>query len=681
MSIDERASVCTFDCPDACSLTVRVDDGHILEVRGSDAVPYTAGVICNKVARSMGDFVHGPQRLLHPLRRIGQKGSRQFERISWDTALDEIHQRVSDITRRWGPGAVMPLNYAGPHGFLAGDSMSSRFFNRLGATQLYRRALCGGVRSEAWAGTYGAVPGCPPEYAEHAKLNVVWGNNATVANLHLVRCVSHARRKGGKLVVVDPLRTKIAEQADLHLQLLPGTDVLLAWSVAAELERLGSLDDAFIAANVLGAEEFMALARAWPAARAAVACGLQESQILTFAHWLAEAEPLVLAPGNGLERGRNGGSGIRAAIALPALLGRLGKGSGIILGASNAFPKTPAKLQRPDLVPAGTRTLNINDIGRHLVEDDIDPPLRALFIYNHNPIVVHPDQNRMRRGLAREDVFAVGIELTMTESMTHCDVVLPAATHFEYADLYPSYGHHWLQRAEAVIPPLGESLPNTEIFRRLAARFGFEEPCFKASDEELMDDAVDIADPRLAGTRPSQISTGKALQMTGPDGKPLVLFDNVFPATPSGKIELKSETLAKRWGAAALLPGWRERDAAYPLMLISPASNKRISSTLGGLAGSRKASPLLMNPEDAARRNLARGIEVRVWNRPWRGHPAARGDRQGAAGGRCRREGRMVVDEPHRSDDLGSRFRRSAGGSRRRRLLQRYAGRGQPRLR
>jgi anaerobic selenocysteine-containing dehydrogenase len=624
MAIAELDSVCTFDCPDACSLSVTVDDGRIVAVRGSDAVPYTASVICNKVARDMGDFVHGPQRLRHPLRRIGPKGSGQFARISWDTALDEIHQRVSDIVSRWGPQAVMPLNYAGPHGFLAGDSMSSRFFNRLGATQLYRRALCGGVRSEAWAGTYGAVPGCPPEFAEHAKLNVVWGNNATVANLHLVRSISHARRKGGRLVVVDPLRTKIAEQADLHLQLLPGTDILLAWSVAAELERLGALDDDFIAANVLGFEEFMALARAWPAARAAAACGLPESLILTFAQWLAAADPLVLTPGNGLERGRNGGSGIRAAIALPALLGKLGKGSGIVLAAGNAFPKTPAKLQRPDLIPAGTRTLNINDIGRHLAEDDLDPPLRALFIYNHNPIVVHPDQNRMRRGLARDDLFAVGIDVTMTESMAHCDVVLPAATHFEYAELYPSYGHHWLQRAEPVIPPVGESLPNTEIFRRLAARFGFVEPCFTATDEELIDDAVDPADSRLAGVRPSRISTKQALPMTGPDGRPLVLYDNIFPATPSGKIELKSATLAERWGAAALLPGWRplpnppplagEGRVGGPLMLISPASDKRISSTLGDLAGSRQAPPLLMNPQDAAQRNLEDGAEVRVWN-------------------------------------------------------------------
>ncbi|HYZ39439.1 MAG TPA: molybdopterin-dependent oxidoreductase, partial [Stellaceae bacterium] len=482
MALEERASVCTFDCPDTCSLSVSVEEGRVVKVRGSNAVPYTAGVICNKVAREMTEFVHAPRRLLYPMRRIGPKGSGQFEQVSWETALDQIYERVSEIIRQWGPQAVMPLNYAGPHGLLAGDSMSARFFNRLGATQLYRRALCGGVRSEAWAGTFGAVPGCPPEFAEHAELNIVWGNNATVTNLHLVRGIRKGKRAGGKLVVVDPLRTKIAEQADLHLQLLPGTDTLLAWSIAAELERSGSLDSAFITANVLGMEEFMARARQWPAARAAAVCGLNERDILTVARWLAVAEPIVLAPGNGLERGRNGGSAIRAAIALPALLGKLGKGSGVVLGASNAFPKTPAKLQRTDLIPEGTRTLNINDIGRHLSCDDIDPPLRALFIYNHNPVVVHPDQNRMRRGLARPDVFAAGIELTMTESMAHCDVVLPAATHFEYADLYPSYGHHWLQRADAVIPPLGESLPNTEIFRRLATRFGFDEACFKATD-------------------------------------------------------------------------------------------------------------------------------------------------------------------------------------------------------
>ncbi len=614
MSLDERASVCTFDCPDTCSLTVTVEDERIVKVRGSHAAPSTDGVICNKVAQDTAAFVHGPGRLLHPLRRTGAKGSGAFERITWDAALDLVHARVTDAIHRWGAEAVAPLNYAGPHGMLAGDSMSLRFFNRLGATQLYRRSLCGGVRSEAWSGTYGAVPGCPPEFAENAALNVVWGNNATVANLHLVRCIRRAKRKGGRLVVVDPLRTKIAEQADLHVALRPGTDVLLGWSLAAELERVGALDRRFIDANVLGAEEYLARAREWPAARAAEACGVPEAQILTLARWLADAAPLVVAPGNGLERGRNGGSGIRAAIALPALLGKWGNGSGVAVAAGNAFPRTTAKLQRPDLAPTPARTLDLVDVGRHLVADDIDPPLRALFIYNHNPVVVHPDQNRMRRGLAREDVFTLGIDPTMTESMAYCDVVLPAATHFEYADLYASYGHHWLQRAEPVIAPLGESLPNTEIFRRLAGRFGFDEPCFRATDEELMDEAVDPANPRLGGVRPSRIPTDRAVQMTGDDGRPLVLFENLRPATPSGKIELASQTLADRWGADARLPTWRERAADYPLMLISPASDKRISSTLGGLPPSREAPPILMHPLDAAARGLASGATARVWN-------------------------------------------------------------------
>jgi anaerobic selenocysteine-containing dehydrogenase len=614
MALEERPSVCTLDCPDTCSLTVTVENERIVKVRGSEALPYTAGVICNKVAQDMAAFVHGPGRLTHPLRRTGPKGSGSFARISWDAALDEIHARVRAVIERWGPQAVAPLNYAGPHGFLAGDSMSARFFHKLGASQLWRRSLCGGVRSEAWAGTYGLVPGCPPELAEHAALNVVWGNNATVSNVHLVRCIRLAKRKGGKLLVVDPLRTKIAEQADLHLAIRPGTDTVLAWALATELERLGALDRDFIAAHVHGFEAFMARARAWPAARGAATCGVPQAAIETAARWLAEADPLVLGTGNGLERGRHGGSGIRAAIALPALLGKLGRGSGVVLGAGNAFAKTPAKLQRPDLAPPGTRTLNLIDMGRHLADDDLEPPLRALVIYNHNPIVVHPDQNRMRRGLAREDIFMVGLDVSMTESMAHCDVVLPGATHFEYPDLYAAYGHHWLQRAEPVIAPVGEALANTEVFRRLAARFGFTDACFKASDAELMDDAVDPADPRLQGVRPSRISTRQAVPMTAPDGRPPMLFENVFPATPSGKVELESETLAKRWGAGALLPDWQDHAATHPLRLISPASDRRISSTLGGLADSRAAPPLLMNPRDADARGLKDGAEVKVWN-------------------------------------------------------------------
>jgi anaerobic selenocysteine-containing dehydrogenase len=614
MTVLERPGVCTLDCPDTCSLTVAVEENRIVKVRGSHALPYTDGVICNKVAHHTGEFVHGSGRLTAPLMRTGPRGSGRFERVSWARALDTVHARVAAVIDRWGPQAVIPLNYAGPHGMLAYDSMSLRFFHKLGATQLYRGAMCGMVRNEAWAGTYGAVPGISPEAAGAAKLNIVWGNNATVTNLHLVRQIRASKRQGGRLVVIDPLRTKIAEQADLHLAPKPSTDVLLGLALAVELDQLGAHDRRFIAEHVSGYDEFMELARAWPPEKAAEACGVPAADIRLLARWMAQAEPLVIAPGNGLERGRNGGSGVRAAIALPALLGRLGAQSGIVLCARFAFPKTPAKLTRPDLLPPATRTLNILDIGRHLARDDLDPPLRAAFIYNHNPIVVHPDQNRMKRGLAREEIFLVGIEVAMTESMAHCDIVLPAATHFECDDLYPAYGHHWLQRAEPVIPPVGEALPNTEIFRRLAARFGFDDACFKASDRELMDDAVDGAHPSLGGVKPSEIPTSAARRMTAPDGRALALFDNVMSATPSGRIELASDLLAERWGSEARLPAFRARASRFPLALVSPASDKRISSTLLGPGGPRDASPLLMHPDDARARGLDGAKSVRVWN-------------------------------------------------------------------
>jgi anaerobic selenocysteine-containing dehydrogenase len=611
----EQPAVCTLDCPDTCSLTVTVEHGRITKVRGSDALPLTSRVICNKVAHHSADFVHGQGRLTTPLMRVGPRGASRFKRISWEEALDVIFTQLSKVINTYGPEAVMPLNYAGPHGMLAGDSMSLRFFHKLGASQLYRRSMCGAVRSEAWAGTYGLVPGIGPEAAQDAKLTIVWGNNATVSNLHLVRKIRMSLRKGGRLVVIDTLRTKIAEQADLHIAPRPSTDVLLAFALAVELKRIGAHDRNFIDQHVLGYDAFMARANEWPLHRAAAECGIKVEDIRTLARWMADANPLVIAPGNGLERGRNGGSGIRAAIALPALMGRLNATSGVVLGASNSFPKTMAKLQRPDLLPTGTRTLNIMDVGRHLVDEDVSPPLRALVIYNHNPLVVHADQNRMLKGLMREDLFLVGIDIAMTESMALCDVVLPAATHFECDDIYPAYGHHWLQRGEAVIPPVGEALPNTEIFRRLAARFGFNEPCFRTADRELIDEAIDGSDPRLRGVRPSEISVKEALRMSAVDGRPLALFDTVMPATPSGKVELVSDTLAGRWGPEARLATYRPRTAKLPLSLISPASDKRISSTLLGFGGKPgEAPPLFINPVDAAARALENVKRIRVWN-------------------------------------------------------------------
>ncbi len=608
----ERASVCPLDCPDTCSLSVTVENEKIIRVRGSRANPFTQGVICTKVARSYPDFVHGEGRLLTPLRRAGRKGEGRLERISWEEALDTIYERFMAVIERHGPQAILPLNYAGPHGMLATGSMDLRFFHKLGATLLDRRPLCGGVRSEAWVGTFGPVPGLPPEQAAHAKLIIAWGSNVTWSNLHLMPVINGARRRGAKLVVVDPRRTKIAEQANLHVAPHPGTDVILAWAITNELERLGAIDRAFIAKHVDGFEAYMDRVRRVSLADAARTCGVPEAQIRQVAEWYATLSPAAITVGNGLERNQNGGNGIRAIFALPALAGKFGvPGGGLINGASFAFPKTPQRLQRPDLVPEGTRTLNIVDVGRHLLDASLAPPIQAVFIYNHNPVIVHPDQNRIRRGLSREDLFTVGCDVVMTDSMAYADIVLPASSHFESHDLYPAYGTHWLQRAEPVIPPQGESLPNTEIFRRLAARFGFDDPLFKASDAELLDDAVDPSDPRLAGMRPSQIPTDRALAMTVASEE-AVLFKNLFPKTRSGKVELDSGYLAKKYNQG--LPEYRPYQSPYPLRLLSPAADKRITSTFGGLKDSDETPPLEMHPEDARARDLREGMLVKVWN-------------------------------------------------------------------
>jgi len=608
----ERPSVCPLDCPDTCSLTVTVEEDRIVGIRGSHANPYTGGVLCAKVPQAYPAFVHGAGRLRTPLRRVGARGEGRFERITWGEALDAIHARFSAIIAAHGPEAILPLNYAGPHGMLAGGSMDLRFFHKLGASLLDRRPLCGGIRTEAWVGTFGPVPGIRPEQVADARLIVVWGNNVTWSNLHLMPWINRARKAGARLVVVDPRRTVIARRADLHLALRPGTDVVLAWAVAAELERRGGIDRAFVGRHVEGVDEFMALARRWSVSDAARVCGVSQEDVRAFAEWYHTLSPAAISVGNGLERNQNGGSGIRAIFALPALAGKFGvPGGGLVNGASFAFPKTPGRLARPDLVPEGTRTLNIIDVGRHLLDASLVPPIKAVFIYNHNPVVVHPDATRLQRGLAREDLFVVGADVVMTDSMTYADVVLPAASHFEHADLYPAYGQHWLQRAEPAIRPQGEALPNTEIFRRLAARFGLTDPIFRASDAELMDDALDPDDPRLGGVRPSRLSTERALAMSVA-GEDAILFKNVFPKTPSGKVELASAYLERKYHAR--LPGWRPVESRYALALISPASDQRITSTFGGLHVADGAPPLEMHPDDALARGLREGMRVRVFN-------------------------------------------------------------------
>lgn len=608
-----KPSVCPLDCPDTCSLQVSVINDEISKVKGSRVNPYTAGSVCDKVAKYYPEFVHGEQRLREPLLRTGAPGSEEFKAISWDQALTMIAERTLSAIDAHGPQTVLPFNYAGPHGQLAVGSVDRRFFHRLGASLLDRGPLCGGVRGAAYTSLFGNAPGMPPEQAADADLVAVWGNNVTVSNLHLARVIKQAREKGARLIVVDPKRTRIAEQAHLYLQIEPGTDIVLALAVAAEIERRGRVNRAFVDEWVAGYDAFMQQARRYTLEQAAEICKVSLRAIIDLVDAYCSADKLALSIGNGIERGKSGGSGLRAIMSLSALLGQFGRrGAGIVAKPGLAFPTTPERLQRTDLIREGTRTLNIVDVGRHLLKDDLDPPIRVAFIYNHNPVATHPDQNRMMRALSRDEIFKVGIDVVMTDSMKFCDIVLPAASHFEFDDIYTAYGHSYLQRAEPVIPAVGESLPNTEIFRRLARAFGFDDEMFDDSDQQLMDMAIDPADARLQGYRPSELPLDRAMLMTASEQREMIMCNTVKPDTASGRIELYSEDLETRFGYGA--PRYEAVPRTRPFTLITPSSSKRTNATFGGGAASEGVEIVEINPHDAATAGVEDGTQIKLEN-------------------------------------------------------------------
>ncbi|MGI9524557.1 MAG: molybdopterin-dependent oxidoreductase [Hyphomicrobiaceae bacterium] len=606
-------SVCPLDCPDTCSLAVTVANDRIVDVKGSGANPYTNGAVCSKVARSYPELVHGRDRLSRPMRRVGARGEREFEPISWSEALDMVHNGFSEAIERYGAESVLPFNYAGPHGQLAGGSMDRRFFHKMGASLLSRGPLCGAVKGAAYASLFGNSPGMPVEQAVASDLIVIWGNNVTVSNLHFAKVVQAARDKGAKVVVIDPKRIKIAEQADLSLRVQPGTDVVLALAVAAELERRGKLDMTFIQRFTLGFEAYMAEARKYSVKDVVNICKLTEEEFDAFVQMFLNANSIATSIGNGMERGRSGGSGLRAAMALQALTGNLGRrGTGVISKQGLATPKTTDKLQRLDLVPDGTRTINIVDVPDLLLDAAYDPRLAAIMIYNHNPVSTHPNQLKVIEALKREDLFIVGCDIVMTDSMLFADVILPAVSHFEHDDIYGAYGQHYVQRATPVIPPVGEGLANTEIFRRLAARFGFDESIFKEDDSALMDAALDGDDPRMLGFKPSELPLDRALEMTSETGGELVMCHTVMPTTPSGKIELFSDDLEERFGCG--VPRFEAVTKKHPYVLITPSSTKRTNATFGGCEESRGLETLELNPEDAESHGIRTGDRVTISN-------------------------------------------------------------------
>jgi anaerobic selenocysteine-containing dehydrogenase len=596
-------TACPLDCPDTCSLEVEVVDGRVERIEGTHRNPLTAGFICHKV-RHYADHVYGPERLRHPGLRRGAKGEGRFERISWDTALDLVAEKIREVRARYGERggeAILPFAYGGSNGLLTQDTTDARFFYRLGASNL-ARTVCAAPSTLAALGLYGKMPGVALADYVHARLIVLWGHNPSVSGIHLVPVIQEAQRRGARLVVIDPRRIQLAKRADLYLGPRPGSDLALALAVIRWLFENGGADRGFLDTFAEGAEELRRRAAPWTPERAAAATGLGVAEIEGFARLYAESSPAVVRAGWGLERNRNGGSALAAALALPAVGGKFRvRGGGYTMSNTNCWDfGDPAAA-----VPPPTRTLNMNHLGRTLLTES-DPPVDLLFVYNCNPLATMPNQELVRQGLLREDLFTVVFDQVMTDSARYADLVLPATTFLEHDEIIRGYGSMLLYRNRPAVPPVGEARPNGEVFAELCRRLGLEEPGDPSTTEEIAATVLGRSSARL---RADLAESGVALPDQGPAP---IGFVDVFPRTSDGKVHLVPEELDRETPHGLYTFQEDPGTAAFPLALVSPATSRTISSTLGELRRGQVAFEI--HPDDAAPRGIADGDRVRVWN-------------------------------------------------------------------
>ncbi|MFL6289668.1 MAG: molybdopterin-dependent oxidoreductase [Thermoanaerobaculia bacterium] len=595
-------SACPLDCPDACSLEVRVQDGKVVKIDGSHVNPLTQGYICSKVRR-FPELLYGEDRVLHPSVRVGKKGEGRFEAVSWDAALDLAVAKMRGARERWGGESILPFSYGGSNGLLTQDTTDARLFYRLGASRL-ARTVCAAATGRAATGLYGKMAGIAlPDYV-HSKLIVAWGVNPSASGIHLVPILQEAQRRGARLAVVDPRRTNLAKKADLHLAPRPGTDLPLALAIHRFLFEEGLADWDFLREHAHGAEELRQRALQWTFERAAEVTGVAADEIALLARMYAEASPAAIRCGWGLERNRNGGSAVAAVLALPAVGGKFGvRGGGYTLSNSGAFAfDRPAVIGEPE--PA-TRVINMNLLGRTLVEEK-SPPVQVLFVYNCNALATMPNQEMVRRGLEREDLFTVVFEQSWTDTARYADLVLPATAFLEHRELSRGYGSMLMQRSEAVVSATaagGEARPNYEVFGDLCRRLGLSRPGEPETAAEL--EAALLS--RSGRMRAELDRDGTALPDTG--WAPVQFLDS-FPLTPDRKAHLLPEALDRE--APFGMYAYQEDPDGRSLALISPATGRTISSYLGNLY--RDLCPLEIHPDDAGLRGIADGDEVRIWN-------------------------------------------------------------------
>ncbi|MFM5908098.1 MAG: molybdopterin-dependent oxidoreductase [Novosphingobium sp.] len=604
---------CGHDCPDTCGWVVQVEQGRATRLEGDKDHPFTRGTLCAKVNHYL-ERVHHPDRVLHPLKRTGPKGAGQFARVSWEEALADIAARWQAIIARYGAEAILPYSSAGVQGLVQQASLDMRLFGTLGASQLDRN-ICGAVSSAGMKATLGVGTGIDPEEVLHARLIVLWGTNTVVTNLHYWPLIKQAQKNGATLVVIDPVRTRTAQEADWHLAILPGSDAALAMAVMHVMHRDGLVDEDYVRAHAIGYDELVAkLVDHSPQAMAPI-IGLSVEEVERFAHLCATTQPSFLRPLIGIEHHINGAMQFRAISCLPVLSGAFRHRGGGIARSTHALQFAAldvAAVERPDLWQP-SRRLNMRDLGKDLTDAALDPPVMALMVYGANPAVTIPNQALIEKGLARDDLFTVVHDLFVTDTARFADYVLPATSQIEHLDIVPAWGHFYLAMNRPAIAPLGEALCNTELFRRLAKALGRTEPWLYDSDEDMIRAALASGHPWVEGITFERLWDEGHVRMAVPeDWRPFA--DGGFP-TPSGKAELWSDTLAAM--GQEPLPGVGAIRREAGLQLITGKAHAYLNSGYSHMGTHRKRAGTLfieLDPADAEARGLAEGDRLRVHN-------------------------------------------------------------------
>lgn len=605
-------------------MLVHLDGDRAVRVSGDPDHPFTQGFLCTKVSKYVERTYHSG-RVLHPLIRTGPKGSGEFRRASWEEALELTARRLGEIARGpLGPQAILPYSYAGTQGLIQGSSIDRRFFHLLGASKL-ARTICATAGMEALNVTYGNRMGTDSETVSQSRLIWLWGTNTLTSNPHLWPFILKARKAGARVVCIDPIRTRTAEQCDEHIAVRPGTDAALALGIAHVLFRDELVDQQYMETMTLGWEQLRdRVLRDYEPGAVDSICRLPAGTTERLAREYGTTTPSFIRLNYGMQRHAGGGNAVRAIVSLPALTGQWDHaGGGCQLSTSTTFPLDLDYLEREDLAPPDTRTINMSQLGDALT-GPLDPPIRAVVVYNSNPGAVAPDLVRVRQGLLDENRFVVVLEHFLTDTCDYADVVFPATTQLEHWDLHKSYGHVWLMLNRPSIAAVGEALPNTEIFRRLARSMGMDDPLLQESDEAMIRALLDSDEPAMEGI------TFESLDLEGPQrlrvGAPhLPYASGTSLPTPSGRIEIASSELAAR--GLDPLPAWvapwesEERSpelaARYPLTLLSPPAHSFLNSTFVNVASLRRAAgepTVEIHPSDASSRGVIDGASVRVRN-------------------------------------------------------------------